>query len=351
MRALLRTFAALLGFGALAIAGWYWLADWPVHPGHRVYRLPTGTTMRSFAEQLKRRHVLDFVDPFVALAEIEGWGQALKSGVYRFPDPTTPLEILRMVVDGRVVEYPVTLVPGWTFHQVRVTLGHAPHLRNDVHGLSRAAIRKALHLHASLEGNFFPDTYFYTTDATALSILARAHAREKRLLRSDWQARAPGLPLRTPEQALILASLIERETARAGERRKIAGVFVNRLRLGMMLETDPTVIFGLGKRYHGTLTSADLAFPSPYNTYLHYGLPPTPIGLCSSRALYAALHPAKTKALYFVATGQGGHVFSDTLKAQDREIRKYELHQRQASLHNPRGSRRIRQNHADRQNR
>ena len=345
------------GLGALVVcglsaAGWYLLADRPLHPGVKTFHLPTGTTMRAFAELLQRRHVIDSANTFVALAELTGEGDALKTGVYRFPDPTTPLGILHRVVTGQVVEYPLTLVPGWTFHQVRQALARAPHLTDDVGGRSHAAVRAALHMHASLQGAFFPDTYYYTYGASATSVLARARKRLRALLGKDWRKRAPDLPLRTPQQALILASLIEKETAKAGERRKIAGVFVNRLRLGMRLETDPTVIFGLGKRYHGVLTSTDLAYPSPYNTYLHYGLPPTPIGLCSARTLYAALHPDKTRALYFVATGRGGHVFSDTLQAQDEAIRKYEIDSTPpAAVPESRGARRVGQDHANRSRR
>ena len=304
---------------------WYWLADRTLHPGPAVYHLPSGTTMHSFADILKRRHVIDFPDSFVLLARLERDGRGLKAGDYRFRDPTNPIHILDKVVAGRVIEYPLALIPGWRFRNIRQALTKAKHLRNNIKGLSNKKIEALLHESNSLQGSFFPDTYFYTNGATATSLLRRAHRRMKAMLQKDWKGRALHLPLKTPEQALILASLVEKETAKAGERRKIAGVFVNRLRLHMRLETDPTVIFSLGNRYHGVLTAPDLSFPSAYNTYLHYGLPPTPIGLVSSRALYAALHPQKTAALYFVATGHGGHVFSDTLKAQDREICKYEL--------------------------
>lgn len=323
MRQLFKIVAVILALGGL----WYFLADRPLHPTAKVFRLPPGTSMHAFAYMLKRRHVIDFADPFIILARIEGDSSGLKAGDYRFADPTTPFNVLRKVVSGQVVEYPLLLVPGWTFQQIRQALAKAPHLRDNIRTSSHPQIRKLLHITNSLQGNFFPDTYFYTAGTSATAVLRRAHRRLKKLLLSEWLQRAPHLPLKTPEQALILASLVERETAMAGERRKIAGVFVNRLRLGMRLETDPTVIFGLGAHYHGLLTTSDLAFPSPYNTYLHYGLPPTPIGLASQRTLYATLHPDKTQALYFVATGHGGHVFSDSLKAQDRAIRKYELDQ------------------------
>lgn len=325
MRRLFRKILAVFVLGATTVGVWYFLADRPLHPGRQVFHLPAGTTMHGFADILQRRHVIDFSDPFILLAKLKGDGSALKTGDYRFPASTTPLAILQRVVEGRVIQYPFTLIPGWTFHQIRAAFAKAPHLHDNLKDLTHPAIRAALHEKMSLEGSFFPNTYFYTNGASALSILRRAHRRMRIELARAWKHRALHLPVRTPQQALILASLIEKETAKAGERRKIAGVFVNRLRLGMRLQTDPTVIYSLGRAYHGVLTGADLAFKSPYNTYIHYGLPPTPIGLCSQRALYAALHPAKTQALYFVATGRGGHVFSDTLRAQDREIRKYEL--------------------------
>ncbi len=315
-------FAALLVGGA-AILGY---ARWPLHPGDHVYHLPPGTTMRAFADKLHAQHVIGAVDPFLALARLTGNSNALQAGDYRLDDPTTPWKILNQVVEGHVVQYAVTLVPGWTFQQVRQAL-HGKHLRDNIAGLSNGAVMAMLgHPHVSAEGAFFPDTYFYTNAATATSILRRAYRRMHTLLMADWQKRAQDLPVVNPEQALILASLVERETAEDGERRKIAGVFVNRLRLHMPLQTDPTVIFGLGPRYQGVLTTSDLAVKSPYNTYLHVGLPPTPIALPSARTLYAAMHPSKTRALYFVATGLGGHVFSTTLQQQDREIIKYELH-------------------------
>lgn len=302
------------------------LADWPLRPAPRVYHLPPGTTMRQFADMLRRRHVMAFVDPFLVLAHITGNSNALKAGYYRFRSPTTPMQILNKVVTGRVIQYAITLVPGWTFDDVRRALAQAS-LHDNIRRLSAAAVMALIgHRGQSAQGQFFPDTYFYTHSATASSVLARAYARMQRLLAVDWRQRAPGLPLHSPEQALILASLIEKETAMRGERREIAGVFINRLRLGMPLQTDPTVIFCLGRRYHGVLTAQDMDCPGPYNTYLHRGLPPTPISLPSARALYAAVHPRKTKALYFVATGQGGHVFSDSLREQDKAIIKYELH-------------------------
>ncbi|MDA8362041.1 MAG: endolytic transglycosylase MltG [Gammaproteobacteria bacterium] len=321
-----RFLSGVIAAGLVAAAMLFAYAWWPRHPAPHTYHLPVGTTMRAFAQDLKRQHVIGAVDPFLVLAHLAGESDALQAGDYRLDNPTNVWDILQQVVWGRVVQYPVTLVPGWTFQQVRQAL-HCPHLQDNIAGLSDHAIMARIgHPHTSAQGAFFPDTYFYTSSATATSILRRAYRRMHALLAADWRGRAADLPLSSPKQALILASLVERETAKDGERRKIAGVFINRLRLHMPLQTDPTVIFGLGPHYHGVLTASDLAFKSPYNTYLHIGLPPTPIALPGAPALYAAMHPLKTRALYFVATGLGGHVFSKTLQQQDREIIKYELH-------------------------
>lgn len=320
-------FKLLLVLTVVLGGSWYLLAERPLYPKSQIYDLRSGMTLRSFADQLRHQGVIDAADPFIVLGHLEGWARDLKAGDYQFKSPTTPFQILSTVVHGHVVQYSITLVPGWTFQQVEAALARAPHLRDNIQGKSDRAIMKLIgHPRHSAQGSFFPDTYFYTTHALATSILARAYRRMHRLLFAEWKARDAHLPLKRPEQALILASLIEKETAKAGERRLIAGVFVNRLRKGMCLQTDPTVIFSLGTRYHGVLTSADMRVNSPFNTYIHHGLPPTPIGLPGAPAIFAALHPAKTQALYFVGTGGDGHVFSDTLQEQDRAIIRYELH-------------------------
>jgi UPF0755 protein len=225
-----------------------------------------------------------------------------------------------------VVQYPLTLVEGWTFRQVMEALQADERLEHLIEDPSAEAVmarlgRRGVHP----EGRFFPDTYHFTRGSSDLDILKRAHAAMERVLAEEWEARADGLPIESPDEALILASIIEKETGLASERAEIAGVFVRRLRLGMRLQTDPTVIYGLGDDFDGNLRRADLRNDHPYNTYVHAGLPPTPIALPGREAIRAALNPADGETLYFVARGDGSHAFSVTLEEHNRAVRKYQL--------------------------
>jgi UPF0755 protein len=231
------------------------------------------------------------------------------------------------MAEGCVVQHMFTLVDGWTFAQVRAALAQAPKLRHTLQNLSDAQVAQRLGIdEPNPEGWLLPQTYAYVLGDSDLDVLRRAHAAMQRTLAADWAARAPGLPLRTPYQALILASIVEKESALASERPRIAGVFVRRLEIGMKLQTDPSVIYGLGAAYHGDITRKDLETDTAYNTYTRYGLPPTPICMPGAPALQAALHPAPGKALYFVARGNGTHQFSDTLQEQNQAVDKYILH-------------------------
>jgi UPF0755 protein len=230
---------------------------------------------------------------------------------------------------GRVLQHMFTLVDGWTFAQVRAALAQAPKLRHTLPNISDAQAARALGIDApNPEGWLLPQTYAYVLGDSDMDVLRRAHAAMQRLLTADWAERAPDLPIKNPYQALILASIVEKESALASERPRIAGVFVRRLQLGMKLQTDPTVIYGMGAAYHGIITRKDLQTDTPYNTYTRFGLPPTPICMPGAPALWAALHPAPGKSLYFVARGDGTHQFSDTLQQQDAAIDKYILHRR-----------------------
>lgn len=299
-------------------------------PGNRTYVVTPGMTLHEFLAMLHQQHVIPDPYSLLLVAHIEGRSRSLQSGEYQFRPGITPLGLLDQILSGKTVEYPVTIEEGWTFKQVMERLDSAPKLTHDLAGLTPAQIMKRLgHPGVSPEGRFYPDTYYYSLGTSDLTILEHAYDRMQNLLSSDWAKRAPELPLKRPEQALILASLIEKETADPNERARIAGVFINRLRLGMKLQTDPTVIYAMGARYHGVIHLRDLQIRSPYNTYLHHGLPPTPIALPGPADLEAALHPAATKALFFVARGNGTHQFSDTLREQDAAVIKYELHGRQ----------------------
>ena len=255
--------------------------------------------------------------------------QSLHSGEYRLQPGMRAEELLGLWQRGEVVQYSLTLVEGWNFRQVRAHLAAQERLQQTLTALSDAEIMAKLGqpgMHP--EGRFFPDTYRYIRGMRDIDLLRQALQRQEQVLAEEWAKRADNLPYREPYQALIMASLVEKETGVASERPQIAGVFVRRLRLGMLLQTDPTVIYGLGERYQGNLTRAHLRQPTPYNTYVIKGLPPTPIALVGREAIHAALHPADGQSLYFVARGDGSHVFSDSLAAHNRAVREYQLQRR-----------------------
>ncbi len=256
-------------------------------------------------------------------------GQPLHSGEYRLAPGMTAREMIGLWQRGEVVQYSLTLVEGWNFRQLLSALQGQPKLQQTLDGLSDAQIMARIgapDLHP--EGRFFPDTYSYTRGASDVDLLRRAYARLQQVLDEEWQRRAEGLPYKDAYQALTMASIIEKETGVPEERGEIAGVFVRRLARGMLLQTDPTVIYGMGEAYKGRITRADLRKPTPYNTYTNAGLPPTPIAMVGREAIHAALHPAEGTSLYFVARGDGSHVFSDTLDQHNRAVREYQLKRR-----------------------
>ncbi|MDX5372642.1 MAG: endolytic transglycosylase MltG [Pseudomonadaceae bacterium] len=256
-------------------------------------------------------------------------GQPLHSGEYRLSPRHSASDLLDLWRRGEVVQYSLTLVEGWNFRQVRAALARQEALKQTLADLDDAALMERLGLPGvSPEGRFFPDTYRYVRGMSDFDLLKQARQRLDLVLDEEWQGRAEGLPYRKPYDALIMASMVEKETGVAEERGQIAGVFVRRLKLGMRLQTDPTVIFGLGERYNGNLTRAHLQEPTPYNTYVIAGMPPTPIALAGREAIHAALHPVATRSLYFVARGDGSHVFSETLEQHNRAVREYQLKRR-----------------------
>jgi UPF0755 protein len=231
---------------------------------------------------------------------------------------------------GEVVQYSLTLVEGWSFRQVRTALERQSKLELTLTGLSDAQLMARLgYPGVNPEGRFFPDTYRFVRGMSDLDLLKQAYVRLEQVLAEEWQGRADGLPYKAPYDALIMASIIEKETGVPEERGEIAGVFVRRLRIGMRLQTDPTVIYGLGERYNGKLTRAHLREPTAYNTYVIDGMPPTPIAMVGREAINAALHPVAGKSLYFVARGDGSHVFSNSLEAHNRAVREYQLTRRE----------------------
>ncbi len=255
--------------------------------------------------------------------------QPLHSGEYRLTPELKVSDMLGLWRRGEVVQYSLTLVEGWNFRQVRAALARESRLEQALAGLSDAQLMERLGAPGvAPEGRFFPDTYRFVRGMSDLDLLRQAYARLQQVLTEEWQARADDLPYKDSYEALIMASMVEKETGVPEERAAIAGVFLRRLRIGMRLQTDPTVIYGLGERYNGKLTRAHLQESTPYNTYVIDGMPPTPIAMVGREAINAVLHPQAGKSLYFVARGDGSHVFSNTLEAHNRAVREYQLNRR-----------------------
>lgn len=254
-----------------------------------------------------------------------GQARRIRAGSYALEPGTTPRQLLDKMVQGDEQLETVRLIEGWTFRQFRAALAQAPHLRPATTGMSEAELMQAVGRPGlSPEGRFFPDTYRYSRGVSDLTVLKRAQQAMQQRLEAVWAAREDGLPLKSADEALILASIVEKETGRAADRGRIAGVFVNRLRIGMPLQTDPTVIYGLGEAFDGNLRKRDLQTDTPWNTYTRRGLPPTPIAMPGLASLKAAVRPEVTKDLYFVARGDGSSVFSPTLDAHNRAVNLYQ---------------------------
>lgn len=291
-----------------------------------IYEVQRGTNLRRVADDLTRRGLLKHPYYLLALALQRADQGRLKAGEFELNQGMRPRELLDRLTSGRVLEYPITLVEGWTFRQAVSAIAAHPNLGTDLSGRTDAELMMALGRPGEHpEGRLFPDTYSFPRGTSGLEVLRRASDRMDQVLAQEWERRSPSLPIETPYEALILASIIEKETAVPAERPAIGGVFVRRLQKGMRLQTDPTVIYGLGERFDGDLRRQDLREATPYNTYLIDGLPPTPIALAGREALRAALRPESGEALYFVARGDGTHAFSATLEEHNAAVRRYQL--------------------------
>ncbi len=317
---------------ALALAGWSLRSalDQPLKlESERLIEVVPGDTPGGLLNRLEGEGVLNGAFWLRLYWRFNLPGQALHSGEYRLTPQQSARDLLELWRRGEVVQYSLTLVEGWSFRQVRAALVRQEKLEQRLADLDDKALMDRLGLAGvSPEGRFFPDTYRYVRGMSDQDLLKQASARLDQVLDEEWARRADGLPYRKPYDALIMASMVEKETGVAEERGQIAGVFVRRLRSGMRLQTDPTVIFGLGERYNGNLTRAHLQQPTPYNTYVLDGMPPTPIALAGREAIHAALNPVAGKSLYFVARGDGSHVFSETLEQHNRAVREYQLKRR-----------------------
>ena len=322
-----RIFFLALCLILLAIAGLGWYAFSPVtqRSDPADFSIRPGSSLRSATRQIVESGVELKPWLFNLLGRLLGKAETIKAGSFEVGRGVTPIALLDKLTAGEVTQTEAAFIEGWTFRQMRAALDANDEIRHDSAALSDAEIMARLGAAGrNPEGLFFPDTYLFGKGASDLDILRRAYKAMERQLEAAWQQRAPDLPYRSPYDALIMASVIEKETGQATDRALIGGVFVNRLRIGMMLQTDPSVIYGLGENFDGVLHKKDLLGDTPHNTYTRSGLPPTPIAMPGQAALQAALNPAKTTALYFVARGDGSSEFSRTLAEHERAVIKYQ---------------------------
>lgn len=290
-----------------------------------VYTVPRGATITDVSRDLAAAGLIDSALRLELQARWSGAASRIKAGEYAFEPGLTPLDVLDRLVAGTVVQHPFTIVEGWTFGELRRRIAESSVLVQTLGGLSDDEAMERLGL-AGLhpEGRFFPETYHSPAGTTDAELLRRAFDAMSAYLESAWTRRSADLPLSSPDEMLVLASIVEKETGVAEERARIAGVFVSRLRKRMRLETDPTVIYGLGDAFDGNLRKADLRRDTPYNTYVRKGLPPTPIAIASAAAIDAVAAPLEDGSLYFVATGDGRHVFSDNYDDHRKAVRRYQ---------------------------
>lgn len=328
----LRFLLATLIFAVLA-AGVYgaWYLYAPVTPAKLPveFEVPAGSSLRATARSLEKAGVLARPLHFEIYARVTGRAKEIKAGNYEVTAPASPAELLDKLTRGAVMQAELRIIEGWTFRQLRAALDASMFLRHDSARLSVAELLGRIGAKETHpEGLFFPDTYLFARGSSDLAVLRRGYHAMQRHLAEEWGQRAADVPFKTPYEALIMASIVEKETGRAEERGQVAGVLVNRLRIGMALQVDPTVIYGLGADFDGNLKRVHLTTDGPYNTYMRPGLPPTPIALPGLASLRAALRPAPTKALYYVSRGDGTSQFSRNLEEHNRAVSKYQLQPR-----------------------
>ena len=313
--------AAAAGYGAWYVGSPVRIAKYPVE-----VEIPRGAGFRTAIEQLEKSGIAIRRYEFELLARAHGKVRDIKAGSYEILQPVTPLELLQKLTRGDVTQAEVRLLEGWTFAQFRAALDASPHLRHETTGMSDADILARLNVtETHPEGLFFPDTYLFGKGASDLAVLRRSYGAMARHLKEEWEARDTTVPYGSPYEALIMASIIEKETGQAGERDMIGGVLVNRLRIGMRLQVDPTIIYGLGATFDGNLKRSHLLEDGPYNTYMRAGLPPTPIAMPGLASLRAAVRPGKTDAMYYVSRNDGSSHFSRTLEEHNRAVARYQL--------------------------
>ena len=297
------------------------------------YSIKSGRSLSSVIYDLANKDIIKQPRYLLWYARLNGLSNKMKTGDYRLSSNNTAQEFLDDIFTGKVVQFSLTVIEGWSFNQLLEAISKHPQIKHTVADKSKEEIMHKLELAGiHYEGQFLPDTYNFPKGLTDIEFLKRAHVSLKLVLKEEWDNRAVGLPYSNSYEALTMASIVEKETGQASERKQIAGVFIRRLEKRMRLQTDPTVIYGMGDKYKGNIRKKDLQRDTPYNTYRRRGLPPTPIALPGRDAIHAALHPADGNALYFVARGDGSHQFSSTLKEHNNAVIKYQLKGRARSF-------------------
>ncbi|MDB5775687.1 MAG: aminodeoxychorismate lyase [Herbaspirillum sp.] len=323
-----KLFTLFLTIGIAFSAGIVFWAQQPIMDAPHApvpFEVKAGSSLAASSEQIAAAGIPLNPILFSVLARATGKGGKIKAGSYELKPGATPLRLLTQLVRGEFAQESLTVIEGWTFRQMRAAVAANAGLRHDTAALSDTELlAKITSDYAMPEGLFFPDTYLFAKGSSDLQVYKQAYAVMMKKLNEDWEKRDPSLPYRTPYEALTMASIVEKETGQKSERGMIAGVFVNRLKLGMLLQTDPTVIYGMGDRYHGVIHKSDLLADTTHNTYTRRGLPPTPIALPGAASLTAALAPERTDAVYFVSRGDGTSEFSSSLSDHNRAVNRYQ---------------------------
>lgn len=305
---------------------YYAIAPLRLQPNSQEIVIQANSGLKSIANQLVAQGVLKEPWRFILLAKLLNKAQFLQAGNYTLNKNISPYQLILSLNHGKTTQGSVTFIEGRTFAQMRDKLAINDAVKQSISALSESEVLRLLGSEYTVaEGLFFPNTYYFNRNTSDIVLLQRSYSEMQSKLTKAWNNREENLPYKNSYQALIMASIVEKETGKASERPMIAGVFINRLRIGMRLQTDPTVIYGMGSQFNGNIRKKDLMADTPYNTYTRSGLPPSPIAMPGMASIEAALHPAKTKALYFVGKGDGSHAFSDSLDEHNRAVVRYQL--------------------------
>lgn len=327
-------------FIILALSAWLWSSytqalddNLNISSSELDYSIKSGSSLSAVIYDLASKKIIKHPRYLLWYARLNGLSNKMKTGDYRLTNKLTTKKFLDDIFTGKVIQFSLTIIEGWSFKQLLDALNKHPHINHLISDISKEEIMLNLGLaEMHYEGQFLPDTYHFPKQLTDIEFLKRAHLAMQSVLKKEWDNRAVGLLYKNSYEALIMASIVEKETGQANERKQISGVFVRRLEKRMRLQTDPTVIYGMGDKYKGNIRKRDLQRDTPYNTYRRHGLPPTPIALPGRDAIHAALHPAEGDTLYFVARGDGSHQFSETLKEHNKAVIKYQLKGRARSF-------------------